>query len=74
MPYLVEHGRTGLLSSVGDETALAANVIRLLRDPGLATTLAKNAYEASRKYTWEVVRGQWLQVYRTLREHATGTM
>jgi L-malate glycosyltransferase len=65
MPYLVENGRTGLLSAVGDEKALAANVIRLLRDKALAAALAKNAYEESRRYTWEVVRGQWVGVYRT---------
>jgi glycosyltransferase involved in cell wall biosynthesis len=66
MPYLVEHERTGLLSKVGDEKALAANVIRLLRDPALAACLATNAYEESRKYTWEAVRGQWVKVYRGL--------
>jgi L-malate glycosyltransferase len=63
MPYLVEHERTGLLSPVGDEKALAANVIRLLREPALAAQLAQNAYQESRKYTWEVVRQQWLDVY-----------
>jgi glycosyltransferase involved in cell wall biosynthesis len=68
MPYLVEHERTGLLSPVGDEKALAANVIRLLREPGLAQRLAENAYVESQKYTWEVVRGQWLEVYRGLME------
>jgi L-malate glycosyltransferase len=68
MPYLVEHEHTGLLSKVGDEKALAANVIRVLHQPALAASLAKNAHEESRKYTWEVVRGQWLQVYRSLRE------
>lgn len=66
MPYMVENGRTGLLSPVGDEKALAANVIRLLREPDLVATLAKNAYEESRKYAWEVVRGQWVEVYRGL--------
>ena len=66
MPYLVGHERTGLLSPVGDEKALAANVVRLLRDPALAARLAQNAYHESRKYTWEVVRGQWLDVYRRL--------
>jgi glycosyltransferase involved in cell wall biosynthesis len=64
MPYLVEDERTGLLSAVGDEKALAANVIRLLREPELAARLAQNAYEESRKYTWAVVRGQWVDVYR----------
>lgn len=66
MPYLVDHGRTGLLSTVGDEKALAANVVRLLRDPELGTTLARNAFEESRKYSWDAVRGQWLEVYRSL--------
>lgn len=68
MPYLVEHERTGLLSPVGDEKALAANVIRLLRESGLAQSLAKNAHAESQKYTWEVVRGQWFEVYRRLTE------
>jgi glycosyltransferase involved in cell wall biosynthesis len=66
MPYLVEHERTGLLSTVGDEKALAANVIRLLRDPALAARLAQNAHEESRKYTWKAAREQWVSTYRGL--------
>jgi L-malate glycosyltransferase len=66
IPYLVEHERTGLLSPVGNERALAANVIRLLREPALAAQLAQNAYQESRKYTWNVVREQWAAVYRGL--------
>jgi len=66
MPYLVEHERTGLLSPVGDERALAANVVRLLRDPPLAASLAQNAHHESQKYTWEAVREQWLNTYRGL--------
>ena len=66
MPYLVKHERTGLLSPVGDEKALAANVIRLLRDPALAARIAQNARDESRNYTWEAVREQWLNTYRGL--------
>src|SRR6267378_4324659 len=66
MPYLVEHERTGLLSPVGDEKALAANVIRLLGDPVLAARLAQNARHESRNYTWDAVREQWLNTYRGL--------
>lgn len=66
MPYLVEHERTGLLSGVGDEKALAANVMRLLGDAALAKRLARNAYQESGKYTWGVVREQWLNVYRRM--------
>jgi L-malate glycosyltransferase len=66
MPYLVENERTGLLSPVGDEKALAANVDRLLREPVLAATLAQNAHEQSRAYTWQKVREQWLRIYQEL--------
>ncbi len=51
---------------MGDEKALAANVVRLLHDPGLAARLAENAHAESRKYTWEIARGQWVAVYRGL--------
>jgi glycosyltransferase involved in cell wall biosynthesis len=66
MPYLVEHERTGLLSRVGDEKALASNVIRLLQDPELAARLAHNAHDEARNYTWEAVREQWLNTYSGL--------
>jgi L-malate glycosyltransferase len=66
MPYLVQHERTGLLSPVGDDKALAANVIRLLRDPTLAMRLAQNAHHEAQNYTWEAVRAQWLNMYRAL--------
>jgi glycosyltransferase involved in cell wall biosynthesis len=69
--YLVEHERTGLLSEVGDAQALAENVVRLLRNPDLATHIVSNAHEESRRYSWPVVREQWLKVYQTLmRERA----
>jgi glycosyltransferase involved in cell wall biosynthesis len=64
--YLVDHERTGLLSDVGDPSALARNVIRILEDAGLASRLAHNAHEESRHYSWETVRQQWLDVYDSL--------
>lgn len=64
--YLVEHGVTGLLCDPGDWRSLASNVIRLLREPGLASRLASNSYQESRRYGWGAVRGQWLDVYRSM--------
>jgi glycosyltransferase involved in cell wall biosynthesis len=66
MRYLVEDGRTGLLSDPGDSAALAQNVLRVLRDPQLALCLTSNAVEELRRYRWETVREQWLNVYRAL--------
>jgi glycosyltransferase involved in cell wall biosynthesis len=66
MSYLVEHERTGLLSEPGEVAALAANVLRLLRSPELASRLAINACEHVKRYSWETVRQQWLEIYRSL--------
>ena len=63
MRYIVDHGRTGLLSEPGDAGALARNILMVLGDPGLATRLAQNAFAESSKYSWESVRDQWLKVY-----------
>ncbi len=68
--YLVENERTGLLSEPGDATGLAGNVIRLLRDTGLASRVAANAYEQSKRYRWCEVRQEWLDIYRSLITHA----
>ena len=65
MSYLVEHERTGLLSEVGDAKALAENVLRLLRNPDLSLRLARNAHEEVRRYSWEAIRPQWLELYRS---------
>lgn len=64
--YMVDHERTGLLCEPGDWNTLAENVLRLLREPELALRLARNAHEASQHYGWEVVREQWLEIYRSL--------
>ena len=68
--YIVEHERTGLLCEPGDWRALAENVTRLLKDPQFAQRIALNAYEESRRYQWDVVRTQWLRVYRKLCERS----
>jgi glycosyltransferase involved in cell wall biosynthesis len=66
MRYLIEHGRTGLLSEPGDPEALAQNAIRVLQDPQLARRLSLNALEEVKRYDWTKVRGQWLDAYRAL--------
>jgi len=64
--YLVEHERTGMLSEVGDASALAGNVLRLLREPELAARIAVEALRQSDLYRWAAVREQWLDTYRSV--------
>lgn len=44
-PEVVEHGRTGLLSAPWDISALAANILTLLRDPELRARMGQNGRE-----------------------------
>jgi glycosyltransferase involved in cell wall biosynthesis len=69
MRYIVDHERTGLLSKPGDAAALAHNVLRVLGDSELATSMAQNAFAESVRYHWESVREQWLKVYADLAPH-----
>jgi len=73
MKFLVEHERTGLLSPPGAWQALAENVIRLLRDDGLASRLACNAFQEMQRYCWPAVKKQWLEIYRSLAQPSAGS-
>jgi L-malate glycosyltransferase len=66
MRYVVEHERTGLLSKPGDVAALAHNVVRVLHDSELADRLVSNARQEMARYSWPILREQWLEVYRAL--------
>jgi glycosyltransferase involved in cell wall biosynthesis len=66
VPYIVSHEQTGLLVACGDQDAMASAAIRLLKDQELASQIARQAREACRRYTWDAVRDEWLQVYREL--------
>ncbi len=68
MRYLIEHERTGLLSETGNPISLAHNVVRLLKDSELASRIAFNAQEELQRYSWQVVRKQWLEMYAFLIE------
>jgi glycosyltransferase involved in cell wall biosynthesis len=62
----VEHEGTGLVSPVGDTTAMAGNILRLLDDPALRERLAARGKQVSTKYEWQTVAGQYYDIYREL--------
>jgi len=67
IPNIVEHERTGLMVAPKDYESLSVAALRVLRDPELAVRLAEAARaECLAKYTWQVVRDQWLEAYRGL--------
>lgn len=72
IPYIVTHEETCLMVPHNDHEALAAAAFRLLNDNELALGITRRAREASRKFTWEVVRNEWLKLYFELAPRKRG--
>jgi glycosyltransferase involved in cell wall biosynthesis len=72
VPAILRHGVHGLLAPDDDADAIAAHVIRLLKEPAYARQLAAAAYETCRGYEWPIVREQWLATYQSLARRAAG--
>ncbi len=64
IPNIVEDRQTGLLFPANDHQAMAACALRLLKEPGLAARLARNARAECDKYAWPRIGPQWIALYR----------
>jgi glycosyltransferase involved in cell wall biosynthesis len=66
IPYIVENGSNGVLVETGDDLALAEAALGLMNEPGLARSMILSGRAEIKKYEWESVRSDWLDVYREL--------
>ncbi len=66
VPTILTHEVHGLLVPDDDEEAVARGVERLLADTALAARLVGAARASCDAYRWDVVRGQWIGLYREL--------
>ena len=71
VPAILTDGVHGLLAPVGDATAVARQVLRLLGDQALVDRLTTSARAACARYTWDAVRGDWLALYTALAQTAS---
>ncbi len=63
---VVSDGSEGLLVEPGDPEALAAALVRLLRDPDLRARMSVQGRETARGFAWEKVAGRVLAFYEEL--------
>jgi len=59
IPYLLEDGRDALLVAPDDPEAMAAAVVRVVRDPRLARGLSEGGRAVALGYDWKVVVPRW---------------
>ena len=64
VPAILTHGEHGLMAPINDHAALAAHMLLLLEQPGVAREFAQSAYATCEAFSWQHVRGQWLSHYR----------
>jgi glycosyltransferase involved in cell wall biosynthesis len=63
IPYIFENGKSALLVDAGDWRGLAAAVLRVLDDPGLALRLSREALRQCRQYDWQNIRASLYPIY-----------
>ncbi|WP_341924185.1 glycosyltransferase [Nocardioides psychrotolerans] len=63
---IVEDGVTGLLYRTGDAAALGSALERLVDEPSLGSTLARNALVAVRCFSYETIVPEWERVLRSV--------
>ena len=63
VPYVVEHGRTGLLFESDNDVEMAEQILWALANQESSLQIIRNAKEEVAKYSWEKVGGQIKALY-----------
>lgn len=66
IPYFVKHEENGLVCEMGDTESLAQAVLLLLRDDKLRAKLIEGGRRTAAECSWEAVKSQWTEAYRSL--------
>jgi L-malate glycosyltransferase len=72
IPDMVTPEKTALMVAMGQHEQLAGAALRLLDDERLAQSIIAQARVECRKYLWDTVGEQWLNLYRQLAEASGG--
>jgi glycosyltransferase involved in cell wall biosynthesis len=66
IPFIMTDQETGIIVKTDDHEAMAAAALQLLAEPDFAVQLARNAREASKRFTGNAIKEQWLTLYKQL--------
>jgi glycosyltransferase involved in cell wall biosynthesis len=74
IPEMIQHGENGLLSDVGDFSALASGVLQLLEQQDFVHQLAHNARGWAEQFAWRNVLPKLMRCYGLSEEHRDSTL
>lgn len=66
IPYIAKDRESALLVPLNDHGALAARAMELLEDPDLVERITLGGLEQAKRYDPEVVRTEWIALYKEL--------
>jgi glycosyltransferase involved in cell wall biosynthesis len=66
LPYLVNHGREGLLLPPNDVDAMAIAISRIMTEQGLAASLSQNARSRAENFSWEKILPVWMDLFNEI--------
>ena len=66
IPFITENNITALFVDIDQPEAMAKAVLKLYQDKNLYNTLSKNGIEEVKKYSWDEVKRQWIDLYYRL--------
>jgi glycosyltransferase involved in cell wall biosynthesis len=69
LPYLVDHGREGLLLPPNDVDAMAVAIHRIMTEQGLAGSLSRNARSKAENFSWEKILPVWMDLFNNIQSH-----
>ena len=69
VPYLVNHGREGLLLPPNDVDAMVVAINRILTEQGLAGSLSQNARSKAENFSWEKILPVWMELFNNIQSH-----
>lgn len=64
MPYLIDHGKEGLLVNPDDVEVMTRAILELYNNQNLVVTLTANARQKVEQFDWEVVKQKWFEVLK----------
>ena len=62
IPFLIEHGKNGMLVQPNDAEAMAKAVKYLMTEPKAALAIATNARETAESFDWEIIKHPWKEL------------
>jgi glycosyltransferase involved in cell wall biosynthesis len=65
IPFVVKNEENGLLTPFGDVDAFAANILKILDNPDLRTSMSRRSRELATLFNWETIAGEMLKLYKS---------